>query len=177
MNSNDVQMNINKSIKQFLMRSDNLEIFISLISRPHEVESRIWWKPVMRIDIKSPLLYLDYREFNLMRANNYYLYDMNKIKKLDYCNKNPELKNIYRSYNAVTIMLEAKNLENVLASVKDSHRRLIEALKESMIIENNACMEHVCLLLKTLLIKKPAETISLMVEENLFILMLEHFNN
>ena len=134
------------------MRGDNLEIFTALISRPHEVESRIWWKPIDRVNLRSQLLYHDYREFNLMRANNYYLYDMNKVHKLDYNNKNPELKNIYRSYNAVTIFLEGKNLDLILMEFKDSHTRIIQTLKEGMLIENNASMEHICLLLKAMII-------------------------
>jgi hypothetical protein len=44
MNSEDIYLSTNKGIRQYLNKKDNLEIIISLISKPHEVESRIWWK-------------------------------------------------------------------------------------------------------------------------------------
>lgn len=42
MNSDDIYIGANKSIRNFLNKKDNLEIFVSLIARPSEVESRIW---------------------------------------------------------------------------------------------------------------------------------------
>lgn len=42
MSSDEIYIGLNKSIRNFLYKKDNLEIFVSLISRPHEVESRIW---------------------------------------------------------------------------------------------------------------------------------------
>ena len=42
MNSDDIFIGTNKSIRSFLNKKDNLEVFVSLISKPHEVESRIW---------------------------------------------------------------------------------------------------------------------------------------
>lgn len=42
MNTENIYISSNKSIGRFLNKKDNLEIFVSLISRPHEVESRIW---------------------------------------------------------------------------------------------------------------------------------------
>lgn len=44
MNSDDIYIASNKTIRNFLNKKDNLEVFVNLISRPHEVESRIWWK-------------------------------------------------------------------------------------------------------------------------------------
>lgn len=44
MNTEDIYIGSNKNIRNFLNKKDNLEVFVSLISRPHEVESRIWWK-------------------------------------------------------------------------------------------------------------------------------------
>ena len=42
MNSDEIYISTNKTIRGFLNKKDNLEVFVSLISRPHEVESRIW---------------------------------------------------------------------------------------------------------------------------------------
>ena len=42
MNSDDIFIASNKSIRSFLNKKDNLEVFVSLIAKPHEVESRIW---------------------------------------------------------------------------------------------------------------------------------------
>jgi hypothetical protein len=44
MNTDDIFIGTNKTIRGFLNKKDNLEVFVSLVSRPHEVESRIWWK-------------------------------------------------------------------------------------------------------------------------------------
>lgn len=46
MNSEDILIASNGTIRSFLNKKDNLEVFVSLIARPHEVESRVWWKPV-----------------------------------------------------------------------------------------------------------------------------------
>ena len=42
MNTDDIFISTNKNIRSFLNKKDNLEVFVSLIARPHEVESRIW---------------------------------------------------------------------------------------------------------------------------------------
>lgn len=101
MNSDDIYISTNKTIRVYLNKKDNLEIFVSLIAKPHEVESRIWWKPTKRIDLDNRQILEDYREFNLRNSNTYYLYDHSKSNKIEYINKNNELKNIYRSFVAL----------------------------------------------------------------------------
>jgi hypothetical protein len=49
-NSDEIYIWANKSIRGFLSKKDNLEIFTSLISRPHEVESRIWVSPILHFN-------------------------------------------------------------------------------------------------------------------------------
>lgn len=51
MNSEDIYISTNKNIRSFLNKRDNLEVFINLISRPHEVESRIWVSKIISIFI------------------------------------------------------------------------------------------------------------------------------
>lgn len=53
MNSDEIYIGQNKSIRRFLNKKDNLEIFVSLIAKPHEVESRIWWKQNKIVDLDS----------------------------------------------------------------------------------------------------------------------------
>ena len=55
-------------------------------------------------------IFEDYREYNLKNQNNYYLYDSNKMTKIDYINKNPDIKDIYRSYLALNILTYHDNL-------------------------------------------------------------------
>ena len=65
MNTDEIYIASNKGIRVFLNKKDNLEIFVSLISRPHEVESRIWWKQIQRLKLESREIFEDYREYNL----------------------------------------------------------------------------------------------------------------
>lgn len=65
MNTEDVFISSNKNIRNFLIKKDNLEVFISLIAKPHEVESRIWWKQTQRISMDAREIFDDFREFNL----------------------------------------------------------------------------------------------------------------
>lgn len=110
MNMEECLIDRDKKIRRYLSQSDNLEIFISLISKPHEVESRVWWNELSRIDMKDRLIYENYREYNLRRTNNYYYYDARKLHKMEYINKNPEIKNIFRAFNTLKICLTGKNL-------------------------------------------------------------------
>lgn len=65
MNLEDILIATNGTIRGFLNKKDNLEVFISLIAKPHEVESRVWWKPVQRLNMDAKELFEDFREFNL----------------------------------------------------------------------------------------------------------------
>jgi len=172
MNSDDVQVEMNKNIRHFLNKSDNLEIFTSLVSRPHEVESRVWWKPIKRIPMKDRRIFEDYREYNLVKHNNYYLYDYNKLHKMDYTNKNPELKNVYRSFNALSIFLTGSNLEIILDSFKDAHSRILLTLRDALEPKNNASLEHLCLFLRTLIVERAPETMDILLEYKYPILMI-----
>mmetsp|Transcript_13851 Transcript_13851/g.9993 ORF Transcript_13851/g.9993 Transcript_13851/m.9993 type:complete len:82 (-) Transcript_13851:2150-2395(-) len=57
MNTDDIYISQNKAIKSFLARKDNLEIFVSLISRPNEVESRIEWSKSKLMRLSDPLVF------------------------------------------------------------------------------------------------------------------------
>ena len=74
----------------------------------------VQWKPSVKINVESKSVFENYREYNLKKANNYYLYEVNKMNKIDYINKNTELKNIYRSYVALCIFLAKDNLDLIL---------------------------------------------------------------
>jgi hypothetical protein len=74
----------------------------------------------------------------MKNQNNYYLYDHSKFNKLDYINKNSELKNIYRSYCALEIFLAKDNLELILDRFEGSLAKIIDTLKDAFDLKNNA---------------------------------------
>jgi hypothetical protein len=176
MNAEDVQIDKNKKIKTFLGQPDNLEIFISLISRPHEVESRIWWNDTYRIDMKDKLLFENYREFNLRNSNNYYLYDIHKVHKLDYVNKNAEIKNIYRAYNALQICLTNKNIHLIL-DIPGAFDRVMTTIIDGLHPKNNASIEHCTTFIKAVLVEKPMETVKFLISRRVPVLLLNLLDN
>eukprot|EP00347_Sterkiella_histriomuscorum_P002617 403367450 len=172
MNTEDIYISSNKNIRNFLNKKDNLEVFVSLISRPHEVESRIWWKQTQRISLEDKQIFEDYREFNLKNQNNYYLYDNKSLNKIDYINKNAELKNIYRSFNALQIFLAKDNLEIILERFEGSFEKIILTLKDGLDIKNNANIEHVLMLMRALISERPAESLNQIIGEKKYILLV-----
>lgn len=83
---------------------------------------------------------------------------------MDYINKNPELKNIYRSFNAFYILTAKNNLEIILEFFSGSLERILNVLKDAFEVKNNACMEHFILFLKALIVTKPEETLHFIIE-------------
>ncbi|CDW82096.1 UNKNOWN [Stylonychia lemnae] len=178
MNSEDIFISTNKNIRGFLNKKDNLEVFVSLISRPHEVESRIWWKPSQRISLDSREIFDDYREFNLRNQNNYYLYDHKSLNKIDYINKNSELKNIYRSFNALQIFLAKDNLEIILDRFEGSLEKIILSLKDAFDPKSNANIEHCLILMRALISERPDESLELLIQtKKIILLMLQMIEN
>ena len=178
MDSEDIYIQTNRQIRSFLSKKDNLEVFVTQISKPHEVDSRIWWKQSSRIDLDSKQIFEDYREFNLANANNYYLYDHLKMNKIDYINKNNELKNVYRSFVALQIFLAKDNLDLILDYFDTSLQRIITQLKDAFDPRNNACLEHVMTLIKALIINRPKESILYIVGVKKYpLLMLKLLEN
>lgn len=199
MNTDDIFIAANKNIRNFLNKKDNLEVFVSLISRPHEVESRIWWKQTPRIPLEggstqsagiystssttqssnpggyigcSKEIFEDYREFNLKRENNYYLYDHKSLHKIDYINKNAELKNIYRSYNALQIFLAKDNLAIIIDHFEGALEKIILTLKDGFDLKNNANLEHVLILMKAIISERPQQSLNLVVREKKLVLLV-----
>ena len=199
MNTDDIFIAANKNIRNFLNKKDNLEVFVSLISRPHEVESRIWWKQTPRIPLEiastqsagiystgsttqssnpggyigcSKEIFEDYREFNLKREYNYYLYDHKSLHKIDYINKNAELKNIYRSYNALQIFLAKDNLAIIIDHFEGALEKIILTLKDGFDLKNNANLEHVLILMKAIISERPQQSLNLVVREKKLVLLV-----
>ena len=70
-----------------LKAKDNLEILISLIARPHEIDCRVKWAEIMESELNDPLI----------------TRDLFKKQNVD-VNKSVTLKNIYRSYKALSFL-------------------------------------------------------------------------
>jgi hypothetical protein len=100
------------------------------------------------------------------------LYDASKLGKIDYVNKNAEIKNIYRSYNAVMILTAKDNLELLLEMFVDSLERIVYVLKDAFDVKNNACMEHFMMILKALIVVRPEETLDVIIKQKKFPLIM-----
>ena len=170
MNLEDILIASNGTIRSFLNKKDNLEVFVSLIARPHEVESRVWWKPVQRLNLEALEIFEDFREFNLKNANNYFLYDSRSLNKLEYINKNAELKNVYRSYNALMIILAKDNLELILNRFEGSLEKIVITLRDAFEVKNNANIEHALILLRALICERPNEVMRVILGEKKILL-------
>ena len=83
------------------------------------------------------------------------MYDPQKLNKLEYINKNPEIKNIYRSYNAFNILASNDNLLLILNFFEDALERIIHSLKDALEYKSNASLSHFSLLLRALIVVKP----------------------
>lgn len=80
MNHEDICIDTNKSLKSFIAGKDNLDILISLISRPHDVDSRIMWKPNPKIaPLSTAPIFDNYIEYNLVVTKKQYVYDFTRL--------------------------------------------------------------------------------------------------
>ena len=116
-------------------------------------------------------IFEDFREYNLRKENNYYLYDHSKYGKLDYINKNQELKNIFRSYLALQIFLAKDNLDFILGRFENSLCKVINTVKDAFDTKNNACIEHAVILLKALITAKPKETLDIVINKHALVIL------
>lgn len=98
------------------------------------------------------------------------MYDYRSLNKLEYINKNAELKNIYRSYNALMIMLAKDNLDLILTRFEGSLEKIVLTLKDAFDIKSNANIEHAMILLRALITDRPQEVLSLILGEKKIIL-------
>ena len=106
------------------------------------------------------------------------MYEGSKFNKIDYINKNTELKNIYRSYIALNIFLAKDNLDLILDIYENSHVRILGILKEAFTEKNNANLEHVMILITALISCIPNETLNVMITHfKLPLLMLKLLEN
>ena len=169
MNMEDVGRQANKYIRQFMQKKENLEIFVSLVGRPHDVDSRVSWKPLGRINMHDETIFSNYKDFNLMEKK--------KFTQLVYINKHFELKNIYRSYAALRILLYKHNLNLILETVPEAFSRIVVQLKEAFYTKNNACPSHAVILLKALLSFDAEKTLELVQEHQLLVLLLQEIEN
>lgn len=85
------------------------------------------------------------------------------MNKIDYVNKNTDLKNIYRSYNALQIFLAKDNLNIILDRFEGSLEKIVVVLKDAFDVKNNANIEHAIILLRALICERPYETLNLIL--------------
>lgn len=100
------------------------------------------------------------------------------MTKMDYINKNVELKNIYRSFNALHIFLARDNLEIIMSRFDSALDRIVLTLKDAFEVKNNACIEHAITLIQALIINKPKESVDMiLVKRKLPLMMLGMIEN
>ena len=85
------------------------------------------------------------------------------MNKIDYINKNSELKNIYRSYNALQIFLAKDNLQIILDRFEGSLEKIITVLRDGYDPKNNCNLEHVMILTKALITERPREALEILI--------------
>ena len=94
------------------------------------------------------------------------------MNKIDYFNKNPELKNIYRSYNALQIFLAKDNLQIILDRFDGSLDKIITVLRDGFDSKNNCNLEHVMILIRALISERPREALEILLNEKKIVLLM-----
>jgi len=177
LNNGNILFSQNKYLFKLLLKKENFETFFKLISFPHEYNSKQRWISYPQINIYSKLCMTNFFTNAFSKSKDYdssiNIFDIESINKIS------SLKNIYRSYAALTILLQESNMDMLIKKYDDEilFSTALSSASLGLIVDNRANLDHVTTLFKIFLFKNPLLTIKYFQFFNIFELYLDHLGN